>query len=520
MKGAHQSMNKPLKLISLALISAFTVSSIYSCSSEQNISTNQPVDLVQSLSSDKGFLAARNFEETGNTIIRVYYTDRKQVTTLNELGMDVWMVQDKFVLGQVPEGLLSRIKKTNLKVEMLSPKEGFSVQNQFDPGYHTYDELTTELREIASKYPNLVKLGEIGKSWETTKGKASRSLWFMRINGKGNADAKPGIVFFGNHHARELVTVEIPILLIKHLLENYGKDADITNMLDSTDIWVIPMVNPDGHTLAEKGNNWRKNKNDNKDVSPNASMGVDLNRNYGHQWNTGGSSADTKSETYHGKSAFSEPETQAIRDFMKGQKNLKIMMSYHSFSNLILWPWGWSKNPSPDAAKFNSIGGKLGAMSGYKPEQSADLYIASGITDDYAYGQLKMLAFTTEIGSWADGFDPPYAKVAQFWKENLPGAMYLIKLAGDPNATFGPDIEKVTKSGDTYNVSFNAKYNNDVARISYSTDKNSKSGNLVDVNRQKNVSFSLNKASAGNMIYIKAQGTDGKWGPVTAAYIK
>lgn len=520
MEGAHQYMNKPLKSISLALISALAFTSLYACSSEQNVSTNQPVDLVQSLSTDRGFLANRNFEETGNTVVRVYYNDRKQVTTLNELGMDVWTVQDKFVLGQVPEGLLNRIKKTNLRVEMLSPKEGYSVKNQFDPNYHTYDELTTELRAIAGKYPNLVKLGEIGKSWETTKGKASRSLWSMRINGKGTPDSKPGIVFFGNHHARELVTVEIPLLLIKHLLDNYGKDADITNMLDTTDIWVIPMVNPDGHTLAEQGNNWRKNKNDNKDVSPTASMGVDLNRNYGHQWNTGGSSADTRSETYHGKNAFSEPETQAIRDFMKGQKNLKIMMSYHSFSNLILYPWGWSKSPTPDAAKFKTIGGKLGAMSGYKAQSAADLYIASGITDDYAYAQLKMLAFTTEIGSWGDGFDPPYSKVSQFWKENLPGALYLIKLAGDSNATFGPDIEKVTKSGSTYNVSFNAKYNNDVAKISYSTDKNTRTGTIIDVNGQKSVSFDLNKSVNGNMIYIKAQGTDGKWGPVTAAFTK
>lgn len=514
-------MKKSLKSISLALVSAFSVSTFYSCSSDNNVNTNQPADLVQSLSADKGFLATRNFEETGYTIVKVFYTNKKQLTTLNDLGMDVWTVQDKFAVGQVPEGLLDRIKKTNLKVEMLSPKEGFSVQNTFDPQYHTYDELTAELNEIAAKYPNLAKLGNVGKSWESAKGKADRKLWSMRITGKGNPDSKPGIVFFGNHHARELVTVEIPLMLIKHLLENYGKDADITNMLDSTDIWVIPMVNPDGHTLAEKGNNWRKNKNDNKDVSATASMGVDLNRNYGHQWNTGGSSDDTRSETYHGKAAFSEPETQAIRDFMTKQTNLKIMMSYHSFSNLILWPWGWSNSPTPDAAKFNTIGKKLGANAGYKPEQSSELYIASGITDDYAYAKLKMLSFTTEMGAWGDGFDPPYSKVAQFWKENLPNALYLIKLASDSNASFGPDVEKVTLSGGKYNVSFDAKYPNEVSKIEYFTGKPGKAGTgtAVEVNRQKSVSFSVDKA-AGNMVYVRAQGPDGKWGPVSTAFVK
>lgn len=522
MKGKTIAMNKALKSISLALISTFAVSTFYSCSSDKNLNTNEPTNLVQSLSADKGFLAAKNFNETGHTIIKVFYTNRKQVSTLNELGMDVWMVEDNFVIGQVAEGLLNRVKKTNLKVEMLSPKEGFSVLNEFDPAYHTYDELTAELKSISAKYPNLVKMDSIGKTWETIKGKANRSLWSMRITGKGNPDSKPGIVFFGNHHARELVTVEIPLMLIKHLLDNYGKDADITNMLDSTDIWIVPMVNPDGHTLAELGNNWRKNKNDNKDVSPNAGLGVDLNRNYGHQWNTGGSSDDTRSDTYHGKAPFSEPETQAVRDFMKGQKNLKIMMSYHSFSNLILYPWGWTKSPTPDAAKFTTIGKKLGAMSGYKPEPAADLYIASGITDDYAYGQLKMLAFTSEIGSWGDGFDPPYSKVAQFWKENLPNALYLIKLAGDPNATFGPDIEKVTKSGNSYNVSFNQKYENNVSKVAYFTDKNTKAGGgtIIDVNGQKSISFTPDSKVNGNMIYLRAQSPDGKWGTTTAAFVK
>lgn len=515
-------MKKSLKHLSLLLVTAFAVSSLYSCSSEQNLSTNQPSDLVQSLSASKGFLANREFEETGRTIIKVFYTSKKQISTLNELGMDVWTVQDGFVIGQVADPLLNKIKSTFIKVEMLSPKEGMSVKNVFDPAYHTYDELTAELQQIAAKYPNLVKLGSIGKTWETLKGKANRSLWSMRINGKGTPDSKPGIVFFGNHHARELVTVEIPLMLIKHLLDNYGKDADITNLLDTKDIWVIPMVNPDGHIQAEKGDNWRKNRNDNKDISANAGIGVDLNRNYGHQWDKGGSSNDTRSDTYHGKAAFSEPETQAVRDFMKGQKNLDVMMSYHSFSNLILYPWGWSSAPTPDAAKFTTIGKKLGAMSGYKPQSAADLYIASGITDDYAYAELKMLAFTTEMGSWDDGFDPPYSKVARFWKENLPNALYLIKLAGESNAAFGPDITTVTKSGNTYNVSFDAKYTNDVAKIEYFTNKATKAGagTPVEVNRQKSVSFSLNTKATGNMVYVRAQGTDGKWGTVSAAFVK
>jgi carboxypeptidase T len=524
-------MKRTLKSLGLSLVAVIVAGTAISCSTRTQTLDQYQNDLIQSQSADQGFLASKTFTETGNTIIKVFYTDKRQITTLNELGMDVWWVQPGFVIGQVPQDLLERVKRTNLRVDMLSPQEGFSVKNSFDSAYHTYDEMVSELNSIVGKYPTLAKLHDIGDSWEKTKGIANRDIWMLQITGKGDGSKKPGIVFFGNHHARELVTVEIPMLLINHLLSNYGKDADITNMIDNTEIWIAPMVNPDGHTLAEKGDNWRKNKNTNKDISANARMGVDLNRNYGHQWNTGGSSNDTGSETYHGKAPFSEPETQATRDFMKAHANLKVMMSYHSFSNLILWPWGWSNGPSPDAAKFETIGKKLGANTGYKPEQASDLYIASGITDDWSYATLKMISFTTEIGSWNDGFDPPYSRVQQFWKENLPNALYLIKLAGEqnvaggnnPNAAFGPDIASVTKTSvNNLSVSFNDKYENNAVKAEYFVGKAGKPGTGIPVSMEKSgqLSFSVKAGATDKTVYVRAQGANGKWGPVTAAFIK
>ncbi len=516
-------MKKIYKNLSLSLIAAIVAGTAFSCSTNNSLIPLEPEQTIEAQESTMGFLSARTFVETGNTIIKVFYSNKRTITNLNELGMDVWMVKPEYVIGQVPQEVMDRLKKTNIKFELLSPKEGFSVQNKFDPAYKTYETMLADLRDVASKHSGIAKLHDFGDTWEKTKGVANRDLWVMQITGKGDGSKKPGIVFFGNHHARELVTVEIPLRLIHHLLENYGKDADITNLVDNTEIWIAPMVNPDGHTLAEKGDNWRKNKDDNKLVASSARMGVDLNRNYGHQWNTGGSSNDTGSETYHGPAAFSEPETQATRDLMKSHTNLKIMMSYHSFSNLILWPWGWSDGPSPDAAKFNTIGKKLGANSGYKPEQASQLYVASGITDDYAYGVLKMLSFTTEIGSWGDGFDPPYSKVDKFWKENLPNALYLIKLAGDPNAAFGPDIDKVTKASENnFKITFNQKYENNAAKVEYFVGKPGKAGTGTAVNVDKAGTFMLNvnaKANDGTL-FVRAQSTDGKWGPVTAASLK
>lgn len=517
-------INKISSIFLTGVISALAVA----CSNnvqQEEIFPNQ----VEALSTSKGFLASRNFSETGYTILKIYYTDKKQLDTLNEIGMDIWTVQNDFVIGQVNKNLMSKLKlNIKLKIEMLSPKEGFSVLNSFDQDYHTYEETVSELRDLSTKYPTLSKLYDIGDTWEKKKGVANRDIWAIQITGKGDGSKKPGVVFFGNHHAREIVTVEIPLKLIKHLLENYDKNPDIKNMLDTTEVWVVPMVNPDGHTLAEQGQNWRKNKNNNKDIGPAEYPGVDLNRNYAYQWNTGGTSNSTSADTFHGKEPFSEPETQALRDFMTAHTNLKIMMSYHSFSNLILWPWGWSNNATPDAKKFETVGKKLGANSGYKPQQASQLYVASGITDDWTYGKLKMLSFTTEIGSWDDGFDPPYSKMDQFWKENLPNALYLIKLASESplnsESFYGPDIKSVSKgSNGKISVSFDQKYLNQVSKVEYFLGKAGTPGSGKPVNVTKASDFTLDigtEKSENNTVYIRAQNPEGKWGPLTVGSLK
>jgi len=370
------------------------------------------------------FLSMRPLTRNGNTVIKVSYTQAEQINQLNEIGMDVWMVTPHHVLGQVNDEVFQRLQDSRLGFELISPERGVSAANTFDPQYHTYDKMLAKLRAVTQRHSQIASLHDIGDTWEKSQGKANRDLWAVHISGKGNASQKPGIVFLGNHHARELVTVEIPLLLIDLLTENYGKDPDITRLLDTRDIWIVPMVNPDGHALAAQGQNWRKNTHEHG-----RHRGTDLNRNYGHQWGGAGASTSPSSDTYRGEAPFSEPETQAVRDFIKARPNLKVMMSYHSFSNLILWPWGYTKQRVPNP-KLIEIGQRLGQMTGYRPQQAADLYVASGITDDYTFGELGMLSYTTEIGSWGDGFDPPYSRVKDFWNENRDAALYLIDVAG------------------------------------------------------------------------------------------
>lgn len=372
------------------------------------------------------FVSQRPLRHTGYTVLKVAYTTPEQITQLNEIGMDIWMVTSKYVLGQVNDDVFERLQNSRLHFELISPERGVTAANTFDPQYHTYDEMLSELRSVAGQYPQLASLHDIGDTWEKTQGKADRDIWALHLSGQGNAAEKPGIVFLGNHHARELATVEIPLMLIHLLTDSYGKDPEITRLMDTRDIWIVPMVNPDGHALAEQGENWRKNTHTHGNY-----MGTDLNRNYGYHWGEGGASTAPYSDTYRGDAPFSEPETQAVRDFIMSHKNLKIMMSYHSFSNLILWPWGYTKQRNPNQLLVET-GKKLGEITGYRPEQASDLYIASGITDDFTFGKLGLLSYTTEMGSWGDGFDPPYSTVVnRFWGENRPAALYLINLAGE-----------------------------------------------------------------------------------------
>ena len=193
------------------------------------------------------------------------------------------------------------------------------------------------------------------------------------------------------------------------------------------------MVNPDGHQYSVTSQRlWRKNRRNNGD----GTFGVDLNRNYGHQWGGPGSSGDTFSDIYRGRSAFSEPETQAVRDFLQAHAP-KALISYHNFSQLILYPWGYTHNPAPDEGLLNNLAVALADRirtvhgQNYTPEQASDLYLASGDTTDWLYSLLAVPAFTIELRpvNSFPGFELPESQIQPTFEENLSAALYLMDWA-------------------------------------------------------------------------------------------
>mgnify|MGYP002780714741 CR=1 FL=1 len=268
-----------------------------------------------------------------------------------------------------------------------------------------------------------------------------REIYALQINtdrgslARGQSN-KPGAIYLGTHHAREHLSTEIPLRLANYLLQNKA-DPKISALLDSRDVWFVPLVNPDGseHDIST-GNykSWRKNRRPNGD----GTFGVDLNRNYGYRWGTGGSSTNTNSDVYMGQAPFSEPETQVVKSFVESHLNAKILLSFHTFSELILYPWGNTydqvQNPK-DLAVFETMARTMSQWNNYKPQQSSELYIASGDTCDWAYGEHGIFAFTFELtpsSIWEGGFYPGQEAIEPTFAANIKPALYMLELADDP----------------------------------------------------------------------------------------
>ncbi|MEB3237007.1 MAG: M14 family zinc carboxypeptidase [Candidatus Sericytochromatia bacterium] len=301
-----------------------------------------------------------------------------------------------------------------------------------DSSYMGYAGVVQTMQALASAHGDVASIHNIGPSWETSRGRANRPILAMRIGPAAAADL-PVVVFVAEQHAREIVTPEMGIRVIRMLLEGRKTDPALADITGRCETWVVPMSNPDGHAKVVAGENRRKNMNDSQGgmgllgLDGNAFPGVDLNRNFPFHWGEVGASKDPLSPTFRGAAGGSEPETQALMRLIGG-RNARYMMSYHSYSNLILWPWGHTEAPAPDP-RLPGIGRKLAQLTGYRGIQSKDLYLTSGDISDWAFGTQGTMAFTAEVGSWDDGFTPPFAKVPQYWRENEPAARYLLELA-------------------------------------------------------------------------------------------
>ena len=350
--------------------------------------------------------------------------------------LDLVLTEEQFSLlrSEFP-GLRVTQTEAQLKTNLQAAKD--------IPGYRSYTQMLDELLQLQAQYPSLMQVSSLGESWGSIYAGQGipyyqtfdHELWAVKVSANVQLqEDEPAFYFLGEHHAREPLSTEACMGILIHLLENYGSEPVVTGILDTSEVWIVPLLNPDGHKLVIDQTDvwWRKNIRDNNasQTYGSNSDGVDLNRNYGYEWGYTSASDDNGSETYHGPDPFSEPETQAFRDLLLSRRFL-AGISYHTYGEYVLYPYGYVSGiyaPDTDelAALAFEVAACLPAVAGggnYAPGPSWGLYPVSGSLDDWAYATNSTFAYTIEM---AQQFIPSATLVAQIVPQQVAGAMQLL----------------------------------------------------------------------------------------------
>ncbi len=312
-------------------------------------------------------------------------------------------------------------------------------------GYWTAAEVKMKLDElVANDAQNIVadKIDTVGYSRE------GRPIWGLKIaKAVGGADTRPVVYLNALTHCREPEGMQALFYFVSDILSKYGTDPLASYLLDRRAIYIVPLVNPDGYAVNEAiytgsgGTNfgyWRKNTRDNNNNSifDSANDGVDLNRNFGYLWglNDSGSSPDPTADIYRGPSAFSEAETQVQRDLVTALKPV-TGFSFHTFSDLLIHPWGHTTTPTPHASAFAEWSDALSRDNAYLSGSTpAVLYEVNGDFNDWAYGDTltkpRAFTWTPEVGTDVDGFWPAPSRILPLAQEMLRPCYVLAALAG------------------------------------------------------------------------------------------
>jgi predicted deacylase len=312
--------------------------------------------------------------------------------------------------------------------------------------------LKDEFEELAAEHPEITKLITIG---ESVRGEDIVALKVSRGARRHRDGSRPATLYIGGQHAREWISPEVLRRLAHHVVDGYRADPTIRELVDTTELWFVPVANPDGYDFTFTPGNrlWRKNLRDNDgDGRITANDGVDLNRNFPTKWgyDDEGSSPVGGSEIYRGTRPASEPETRAL-DRLMARVGFEFFVNYHSASEDVLYGTAWQvATPTPDDALYETVVGDA-AVPGYDQGLTADLYTANGNTDEHAHTAYGTLGFTVELSTCQtaaaadpdDGWDPAgCANILEFpddealieadFRRNLPFALALARSAADP----------------------------------------------------------------------------------------
>jgi len=519
------------------------------------------------------------------TVVRAWFGDRAQVDAFAEHD-EPWEVHhdEGWMLVGVDAENLDLLFELGFDVEIderrtmeiCSPAKRLPDQIDGIPGYACYrtvEETFQTAEDLATTFPNLASWIDAGDSWAKTSsgGAAGYDMKVLRLT---NTDVsgtpptgftgKPRLFVTSAIHAREYTTAELMTRFAEYLVNNHGVDADATWLLDEHEVHLMLHANPDGRKQAETGLSWRKNTNENYCGATSTDRGADLNRNFEFQWGCcGGSSGDECSNTFRGPATASEPEVQAVQNYARSifpdQRDPSVgaaapddatglYIDIHSYSELVLWPWGFTGTPTGNGTALQTLGRKLAFFNGYEPDQSIGLYPTDGTTVDFAYGDLGVAACLFELGNWF--FEDCVDFESTIFPDNLEALIYAAKVVRTPYLTpAGPEITDaaattvVVAPGDPVTiqaVADDGRFNNsngsepaqsvaaaelfiDIPpwQAGASATAMTAADGAFDATVEPilGVVATTGLANGRHMAYVRAQDANGNWGPVSATFM-
>lgn len=338
-------------------------------------------------------------------------------------------------------------------------QHSLDVTAQGIPGYSCYEtveETFAAAQQLVTTYPQYATFQSIGSAWAKSKGRDGFDVFVLKITKNNGKTDKPKLLINSAIHAREYTTAATALQFARELLNSTGKDADVDWMLEQNEVHLVLHTNPEGRKIAETGVSWRKNINDQQCAS--STYGVDLNRNFSFGWNNvpndGGSSSNSCNITYRGLTAGSEPEVKALEAYARTLFADKrgparsdaapadtsgIHIDLHSYSELVLWPWGEDDSVAPNGTALQTLGRKFAFFNDYTPTQSVGLYPTDGTSDGISYGELGVAAFTFEMGTAF--FQSCSVFQENILPRNLPALRYALRVVKAPYLLpAGPDV--------------------------------------------------------------------------------
>jgi hypothetical protein len=340
--------------------------------------------------------AALGYPRDDASLVEVEIHSRADIHRLNELGADILNVRDGVAEVAATPGEVDVLWANGFRPRVVLEDMRDAVQSLNLPGrgeYHSYTELTDDMAAWAAAYPSITELISIGQSYQ------GREIWALKITDNPTVEEfEPEIQWIGGHHGNETIGVEVPYYMADFLLRGYGMNPQVTWLVDNREIWLIPMLNPDGHVAGSRYN----------------AQGTDLNRNYLCPC---GCNAGT---------AFSAPETRALRDFNVGM-NPVTSLTFHSGAVYVNYLWDYTYDPTPDEPMLITISNGYSSYTGYPVTNGADWYIVHGSCQDWCYDTRGEIDTTIEL---SNSYEPPASQIDPICEANRNAMLYQARMSG------------------------------------------------------------------------------------------